>query len=471
MKNSQHAVLMTEGSSIKRIVTFAFPLFLGNLFQQLYNTVDSLVVGNFLGKPALAAVSSSGSLIFLMIGFFTGIAVGAGVVISRYFGARDTENVHKAVHTTVAFGLVAGVLLTCIGVPLTPQILRWMDTPANVLVNSIQYFRIYFAGVLAIIMYNIAMGILQAVGDSRHPLQYLMISSAVNVVLDLLFVGVFHLGVAWAALATTISQALSAFLAFWRLTHVTGEFKVELKKIRFYKDTLKLVLSTGLPTGLQNSIIAFANVIIQSSINVFQDAAVAGCGCYAKIEGYAFLPITSFSMALTTFISQNLGAKQYDRAKKGALQGCICSVCFAELIGLAVYIFAPYLIAAFNRDQETIAYGVQQARTISLFYCVLALSHCIAGAMRGAGKAKVPMFVMILCWCVIRVAYVKTVTYYTNDIRFIFWAFPITWCLSSTIFLIYYFKSDWIHGFDRNTLSAPSGHENCGAAQAQRQQT
>lgn len=458
MSSKPQSVLMTDGSPIKRIVTFAAPIFLGNLFQQLYNTVDSLVVGNFLGKSALAAVSSSGSLIFLMVGFFTGISVGAGVVISRFFGARDIENVHKAVHTTVAFGLVAGILLTAIGVPLTPYILRWMDTPENVMVNSVKYFQIYFAGVTAIVLYNIAVGILQAVGDSRHPLQYLMISSTVNVVLDLLFVGVFHFGVGAAALATTISQALSAFLAFWRLTHVTGEFRVELKKIRFHKDTLKMVLSTGLPTGVQNSIIAFANVIVQSSINVFQDAAVAGCGSYAKVEGYAFLPITSFSMAITTFISQNLGAKKYDRAKKGATLGCICSVTLAELIGVAIYIGAPYLIAAFNRDPEVVAFGTRQARTASLFYCLLAFSHCIAGTMRGAGKAKVPMFVMLICWCVIRVTYIKLVTFYTNDIVYIFWAYPITWFLSSVTFLIYFLKSDWIHGFEQTPLASASHH-------------
>lgn len=447
MKSKAQSVLMTDGSPLKRIVVFAIPLFFGNLFQQLYNTVDSLVVGNYLGKSALAAVSSSGSLIFLMVGFFGGISVGAGVVISRYFGAQDAKNVHKAVHTTVAFGLTAGILLTVIGIPLSQQVLRWMGTPDNVLVNSTRYFQIYFAGVTAIIMYNVAVGILQAVGDSFHPLLYLIISSVVNVILDVLFVGVLGYGVGAAALATTISQALSAFLAFWRLTHVTGVFRVELKKVRFDRDMLRQVISTGIPTGIQNSIIAFANVIVQSNINTFQDAAIAGCGAYAKIEGFAFLPITCFSMALTTFISQNLGAKQYDRAKRGAGLGCICSVCLAELIGVAIYTFAPYLIAAFNRDPEIIAYGAQQARTISLFYCLLSFSHCVAGTMRGAGRATVPMFVMLICWCVIRIAYITLVTHFTDNIVYIFWAYPLTWALSSIIFLIYFLKVDWSHGF------------------------
>lgn len=447
MKAKAQSVLMTDGSPLKCIVVFAIPLFFGNLFQQLYNTVDSLVVGNYLGKSALAAVSSSGSLIFLLVGFFSGISVGAGVVISRYFGARDTENVHKAVHTTVAFGLVAGILLTAIGIPLSQQVLRWMGTPENVLVNSTRYFQIYFAGITAIVMYNIAVGILQAVGDSFHPLLYLIISSVVNILLDLLFVGVLHYGVGAAALATTISQALSAILAFWRLTHVTGEFRVELKKIRFHRQTLRQVIAAGIPTGIQNSIIAFANVIVQSNINTFQDAAIAGCGAYAKIEGFAFLPITCFSMALTTFISQNLGAEKYDRAKRGAWRGCVCSVCLAELIGVVIFAFAPYLIAAFNRDPEIVAYGARQARTVALFYCLLAFSHCIAGTLRGAGRATVPMFVMLLCWCVIRIAYVTVVTHLTDNIVYIFWAYPLTWALSSAIFLIYFLKADWTHGF------------------------
>lgn len=448
MKLQAQAVRMTDGPILKRIITFAVPIFLGNLFQQLYNTADSLIVGNFIDKTALAAVSSSGSLIFMLVGFFSGISIGAGVVISRYFGARDTQNVQKAVHTTVAFGLVAGVLLTAIGVPLSQQILRWMGTPANVLPQSTLYFRVYFSGVLASMMYNIATGILQAVGDSFHPLLYLIASSALNVVLDLLFVAVFGWGVGSAALATVLSQVVSAVLAFWRLTHVSGEYRVELRKVRFHRDTLREVISMGIPTGVQNSIIGFANVIVQTNINKFHDTAVAGCGAYAKIEGFAFLPITCFSLALTTFIGQNLGAKQYARAKRGAKLGCLCSVGLAEVIGLTIFLAAPYLISAFNRDAQVVAYGTQQARTEALFYCMLAFSHCIAGTMRGAGKATVPMLVMMFCWCIFRITYITVVLHFLHNIGVIFWAYPITWTLSSIIFFLYFRKADWLHGFD-----------------------
>ncbi|MBE5960178.1 MAG: MATE family efflux transporter, partial [Lachnospiraceae bacterium] len=270
--------LLTEGPISKRIIAFAIPILLGNVFQQLYNAADSLIVGNFIGSDALAAVSSSGSLIFLLVGFFNGIAMGAGVVISRYFGAKQYDKVQDAIHTDIAFGLVAGLILTVLGVIFTPQILMWMGTPESVLPNSILYFRIYFAGVMAVVMYNIFVGILQAVGDSRHPLYYLMISSVINVILDLVLVGGFGFGVGAAALATVISQAVSAILCFGRLVRYDTVYRVHPKKVRFHKGMLKQIIKLGLPSGVQNSIIAFANVIVQSNINAFDVNAVAGCG-------------------------------------------------------------------------------------------------------------------------------------------------------------------------------------------------
>ena len=440
---------MTEGPIWRKIVTFAIPLFFGNLFQQLYNTADSLIVGNFLGSDALAAVSSSGSLILLLVGFFNGIAVGAGVVIARYFGARDKENLTKAIHTDLAFGLAAGILLTIIGLVMAPKILTWMGTPADVLKNSVVYFRIYFCGSIAFVMYNIFVGIMQSVGDSRHPLIYLIISSVINVVLDLLFVGGFGWGVGSAALATIISQFVSAFLCLYRLTHIQADYRVDIKKIRFHKRHLKMIISYGLPSGLQNSIIAFANVIVQSNINSFGKMAVAGCGAYSKIEGFGFLPITCFALALTTFIGQNLGAQRYDRVKKGARFGIICSVILAEIVGLCIYALAPVFIAAFNNDPQVIAYGTAQARTVTLFYFLLSFSHCVAGILRGAGKAAVPMLIMLICWCVIRITYIIVTVHFIPDIHVVFWAYPLTWSLSSVIFLVYFLKGSWMRGFSK----------------------
>ena len=440
---------LLNGSIWKGIVSFAIPLFLGNLFQQLYNTADSLIVGNFLGSDALAAVSSSGSLIFLMVGFFNGIAVGAGVVISKYFGAKDYEGLKRAVHTDVAFGLVAGLLLTAVGIFLAPQILVLMGTPESVLPNSIIYFRVYFAGSLAFVMYNIVMGILQAVGDSRHPLYYLIFSSIINIVLDLILVGGFRLGVGAAAFATAVSQAASALLCFWRLVRIKDVYQVRIREIRFHKEMLSQIISLGLPSGMQNSIISFANIIVQTNINKFGVMAVAGCGVYSKIEGFAFLPITCFAMSLTTFIGQNLGARQYDRAKKGAYFGIACSVTLAELVGVIVYFLISYLAAGFDNTAEVVAIATRQAHVEALFYCFLAFSHCIAGIMRGAGKSIVPMFVMLASWCIIRITYITVTVHFIPEIQVIFWAYPLTWSISSVIFLIYFLKADWIHNFER----------------------
>ena len=442
-------VNLTEGSIAKNIIKFAIPMFIGNLFQQLYNVADSLVVGNFLGSDALAAVTSTGSLIFLLVGFFNGTAMGAGVIIARFFGAKDHENVKKAIHTDLAFGILCGAIMTLVGVIFAPQILTLMDTPEDVFVQSVLYISIYFLGSIAVVLYNVCMGIMQAVGDSRHPLYYLIFSSVVNILMDLLFNGVFKLGVEYAALATIISQLLATLMCLWRLTGKSQTYRVELRKIGFDKDLLKQIVGIGLPSGLQNSIISIANVVVQANINAFGSAAMAGCGAYFKIEGFVFLPITCFSMALTTFIGQNLGAKQYDRAKKGAAFGIFCSITLAEVIGILVYFFMPRLILLFNAEADVVNYGILQAHTESLFYFLLAFSHIVAGIMRGAGKSTVPMFVMLGCWCIFRITYVTIITSIIPTIQVVFWAYPITWSLSSVVYLIYLLKADWIHNFDR----------------------
>ena len=454
MSNISSSTRMTEGPIWKRIVLFAIPLFWGHLFQQFYNTADTLIVGNFLGSNALAAVSSSGSLIMLLVGLFNGISIGASVIIGKYFGAGNMKALRRAIHTTIGFGLCCGVAVTLIGEIAAPQILHLMGTPDEVLVNSLVYFRIYFMGALGFVMYNFFMGILQALGDSRHPLIYLMISSATNITLDLILIAGFRFGVGAAALATTISQFLSAFLCLRQLLHNPEETRVSLKDIRLDRMMLPQIVANGLPTGVQNSIISLANVFVQSNINKFGALAVAGCGSYAKIEGFGFLPVTCFSMALTTFISQNLGAREYDRAKKGSVFGVICSITLAELIGLLVYTFAPTLLSLFGGSEEAIAFGVTQARTISLFYCLLAYSHCMAGIMRGAGRSTVPMLVMMICWCLIRVSYISIAVHFIPVINVVFWAYPITWTLSSIVFTVYYFKSDWIHGLEKQKFSA-----------------
>ena len=402
----------------------------------------------------MAAVSSSGSLIFMMVSFFNGVAMGAGVVIARSFGAKQYDTMNKAIHTAIAFGLVTGVMLTVAGVALTPTILRWMGTPAEVLPQSIAYFRYYFCGAIFTVMYNIFVGILHAVGDSKHPLYYLIFSAFVNIVLDMLFVAVLGFGVGSAAIATTISQGVSALLCLLHLVRVDAPYRVSIRKIRLDKTSLVEIIRYGLPSGVQNSVIALANVVVQANINSFGKAAMAGCGSYSKLEGFAFLPVTCFTQALSTFVGQNLGAHRHDRVKKGVGFGIACSCIMAELIGVLSYLFAPQLISLFSDSQESIAFGTQHMRTICLFYCLLAFSHCIAGIMRGAGKATVPMFTMLACWCLFRVTYISVAVKLVNQLTTVSWAYPITWTLSSIIFLIYFLKADWIHNFDRDFKQA-----------------
>lgn len=436
---------MTSGSIGKRMMFFALPLLLGNLFQQLYNTVDSLIVGNFLGSSALAAVSSSGSLIFMLIGFLSGISAGAGVVISQYFGAEDVPNIQRAVHTAVAFGIAAGLLMTIVGILLSPQILAWMGTPESVMPESISYLQIYFSGSLGFVLYNVFVGILQAVGDSRHPLYYLMASSVINLVLDILFIGFFHTGVGGAALATVISQVFSAILCFVQLLRTKESYQLRLSSIRFDLPMLGRIIRIGLPSGVQNSIIAFANVVVQSYINAFGEMAMAGYGAYTKIEGFAFLPINSFTMAMTTFVGQNLGAGQTERTRKGARFGILVTVVMAELIGVIVMLFAPQLIAAFDSTPAVVQFGVEKARTAALFYCLLAYSHSVASVIRGAGKAVVSMLIMMTFWCVVRVAFLAVSIPFTHSVLMVYAVYPLTWALSSVAFFFYYRRANWLN--------------------------
>ena len=446
------AMRMTEGSIAGQMLRFAAPLFLGNLFQQLYNTADALIVGNMLGNDALAAVSATGTLVFLIISLFVGISAGAGVLISRYFGAQDYEKLEKAIHTNVAFSLVAGLLMTAFGVIFTPQLLTWMGTPPDVMDLSVTYIRIFFAGSLGLVLYNGLRGVMQAVGDGKNPLKYLIFCSCLNVVLDISFIGLFHTGVGGAALATIISQFLSGLLCLRRLMHTDEEYRVVLKKIRFHWPTLKLIVRYGLPSGIQNSVIAIANVVVQANINDFGKMAVAGCGAYSKIEGFAFLPITSFTISLTTFVGQNLGAREYGRAKKGARFGMLCAIIAAEAIGLLVYLLAPLLIRAFTDEPESIGFGVDKAHICALFFFLLAASHSLAAVLRGAGKAVIPMISMLAFWCVIRVTFLHFMVPIYHSIDTVNWVYPLTWALSTVFLGIYYWRADWIHSFEKQNV-------------------
>ena len=446
------STLLTQGDPKRVITAFALPIFLSQLFQQLYNTADAWIVSTYLGDAAFAAVKSSGSLIFLMISFFVGASMGAGVVISRYFGAQDPDRMSKAVHTAVLVSLICGLALTVIGSILASFIPGWMQLDPEIRPYAIPYLRWYFMGAVALVMYNTFKGIMNAVGDSRRPLYFLIVSSVTNVFLDWLFLGPLGLDIRWAAIATALSQGLSALLCLRQLTKKDTVYALRLKLLRMDGRSLREILRYGLPTGVQNSVIGLANVLVQSNINTFGSVGTTAFASYATIEGFAFLPITSFSMALTTYIGQNLGARAYDRARKGARFGIWSAVLMAEVIGVIVFLFAEPLVSIFIDDPEAIAIAVRQSHIESLFFCLLSFSHCIAGICRGAGKAFVPMFIMLAIWCVLRVTYISVAMAIDHNIYLLFWAYPITWTISSAIYLIYYLKSDWIHGFEKQTV-------------------
>ena len=439
----------TEGSIGRKLLAFALPLFLGNLFQQLYNAADSLIVGNFLGREALAAVSSSAPIIFMLVGFFNGLAAGAGVIISRAYGAHDSERLQRAIHTDTAFGIASGIVLTLIAVLFTPVILRLISTPEEIMRESIVYFRIYSAGIFFSVMYNILMGIMNAVGDSRHPLYYLIFASLLNICLDVILIGGFGMGVGAAAAATIISQALSSALCFIRLLRSPMPFGIRLPCIRMHRQELGNIVRYGFPAGFQNSVIGLANTIVQASVNMFSASVIAGFGVYGRIEGFILLPITTLSLALTTSVGQNLGAGRYDRALKVSKCGMLSSIVISEIIAALLFISAPLLMKMFSSDPEVIRAGALQARVEAFFYCLVAVSHSAAGILRGAGRPAVPMSVMLGAWCIFRVIFVRIILFFIPSPFVIYATYPVTWLLSTVIFAFYLLHSDWLHAMEK----------------------
>ena len=429
--------LLTHGDYRKKIIRFMIPILIGQFFQQMYNTADALIVGNYLNAESLAAVTSTSSLVFLIIGFCLGFSSGAGVIVSRHIGAKDDVQISRSVHTAVLLGLVIGVVTSLFGVFLADDLLRLMGTPANIIDRAALYLRIYFGGSIAVVMYNMLVGIVQAAGDSRHPLYYLVISSVLNIILDIIFISVFHMGVEGAASATVIAQSVSALLVLRQLLTAQDATRVQLSKLRFDPENLRGILRFGFPTAVQDSVIDLSNVLIQSYINSFGSAAVAGIGASTRAEGFGFLLITAFSIAVTTFISQNIGAGEYERARKGIRFTLLTSIVMIEAVGLIMFCFAPYIISAFSRSPEVIAFGTGRMRVCSLFYCLVGFSHISSAVMRGAGRPNVPLIVMLGCWCAVRVLILMTIGQTVHDIRLVYWIYPFTWALSSFVYIFF----------------------------------
>lgn len=438
MKNSSRD--LTKGNILKELLLFALPILAGQIFQNLYNSVDSIVVGQAVGMTALAAVSASSDISMLLIGFFTGLSTGAGVLFSRYFGARDQKNLHDAIHTALAFSLIAGTAIALLGIVFTPQLLALMNCPEDVFGEAAEYLRIYLAGILFTSIYNVGSGVLRAVGDSRTPFVYLVASSCCNIVLDILLVAVFGMGVAGAAAATVVSQLLSVGLVFRRMLCTRDVYRLELKDLKLHGAMLREILRLGLPAAIQASLIGLSNLFIQRYINSFGSAAMAGMGAGKKIDRFVGMAAQCLGLAAATFVSQNVGARREDRAFRSIRTCCALCAGYVLVVGGAVYAFAWPLVRIFTDDEGAIRYGVAMIRVMMPLYCFQVANQIFANAVRGFGKSFVVMLCSVLGMIGCRQLFLAVALRIRWSIEILYISFPVGWfCAAASVIAYYWF--------------------------------
>lgn len=432
---------MTQGSILTHLLTYAITLSIGMLFQQLYNTVDTIVVGRYVGKEALAAVGSTASIINMLVGIGTGLSMGASVVVSQCYGAHDEARLSNAVHTTMAGTFIMSILGTILGLMIVDPMLRMMKTPDDVMESARQYLNIFFSGISGLFIYNIGSGILRAVGDARRPIYFLCFSALLNIVFDLLFVIAFHMGVAGVAIATILAQSLSAVLVMFVLTKDRAPYAIHWKKIRLDTQTLRQILAIGLPSAVQQAVTSFSNVFVQSYVNFFGSACMAGWTSYNKIDVFILIPLQSIAMASTTFVGQNYGAKRIERAKEGAKKSLQMSLVITSLLVVIIMLISPYLCRLFTPDEEVISYGVHFLKIIAPFYIVCCFNQIYAGALRGIGNTKIPTLIMLSSFVLFRQAYLYIVKLLGNNFNLISIAYPMGWVVCSILMSIFYHRS------------------------------
>ena len=430
---------MTSGSILKQVILFSLPLMLGNVFQMLYNTVDSIVVGNFVGKEALAAVGATALIVNMLVFFFNGFSVGAGVVIAQHFGARDMKKLHTAIETTMAMTFILCAVFTAIGLLCVRPMLRFMSTPEDVFEDAVTYLTIYFLGFSGLLVYNMGSGILRAVGDTTRPLMFLILTSLLNIVLDLAFVLGLKNGIAGVAWATIISQLISALLTLRLLTHTDDIYRLVWKDLSVDGQVLRQIFSVGLPAGIQSVITAFSNIFVQSYINYFGSSCMAGWSCYNKLDQFIMLPMQSTAMAATTFVSQNIGAGRIDRANRGTRDTILLSMAITGSVGLVIMLFAGTAVGLFTPDPSVIEYGVLFIRTNTFFLLFNCVNHTLAGALRGRGDSRGPMTIMLLSFVAIRQVYLFVLTrFISNTARWVGFGYPVGWMCCCAIEVTYY---------------------------------
>lgn len=435
---------ITEGVIWKQLLLFFFPILIGTFFQQLYNTVDTIIVGQFVGTEALAAVGTTGTVINLLVGFFVGVASGATVIISQYFGANDRENLSKSVHTSMALAVAGGVVIMVFGIVTARPTMLAMGVPDDIMDDAVLYMNVYYLGIIGNLIYNIGTGVLRAIGDSRMPLYVLIVCCLANVVLDLLFVVVFHWGVFGVAFATVLSQLISAVLLMIRLMGTQETYRVELRKIRFHKDILKNVVRIGLPAGLQSVMYSFSNILIQASINSFGTTAIAAWAAIGKIDGFIWMVMNAFGIAVTTFAGQNFGARQYDRMKRCTRVGL--GMCLGTIIALSalLFIFRYQLLMFFTGDAEVVNIGAQFYLVLAPSYFTFVFIEILSGAIRGAGEALQPMLITCIGVCGLRVVWILIMVPYWHTMQMVAMNYPVSWVITAVIFVIYYLRGKWL---------------------------
>lgn len=443
-KNNKNTLLMTQGNIWKLLITFSIPLIIGNLLQQMYNTADSIIVGNFVGSNGLAAVGSGTALINLIIAFAQGASVGAGVVVSQYIGADRKDKIKISVHTSICISIILGLILSLLGIFASPSLLIMMKTPKVVLKSSILYLQIYCGGLIFNVIYNMATGILNAAGNSKKPLVYLAIASFTNIILDLLFIKIFKLGVMGAAIATDISQAISCILAIGYLLKVKSDYKLYIKDLKINKETAVKIIKIGLPTAIQNMVISFSNVLVQSSVNAYGATAMAGYAAYLKIDGFNILPVLSISMAVTTFTGQNVGANRLDRVKKGMYSSLIMVLVYTVFIGAVLLIFSHQVLGLFTHSTQVIMYGQLAMKYFCPYYFLLGILNVFAGTVRGAGKGIPPMIILLFSMCIFRILWIKIALPFYSSIDGVFILYPISWLVGAILMIFYTKFGKWL---------------------------
>ena len=445
MTKTHQAVDTTQGVIWKQLLAFFFPLLLGTFFQQLYNTVDTVVVGRFVGTTALAAVGSTSVIANLTVGIFTGLSSGAVVAIAQRYGARMDMEVYRSVHTAMLLSVVVGAFFTVVGYLLTPWALRAMDTTEEALPGAILYLRIYFLGMIPNVIYNMGTGVLRAVGDSKRPLFFLIAASLCNIVLDLVLVMVFHMGVLGVAIATVFSQVLSAVLVVLSLTAAAGEtYHLSLRQLAFHAQPLKSIMVIGVPTALQSVMYSFSNIVIQASINSFGTDAVAAWTAYGKMDVLFWMTLTAMSQALTTFTGQNYGAGKYDRLRQGVRVSTAMTAGFTLVISIAMVLLARPILLIFTSDPDVLEIGVTMVQFLAPCYITYILVELLPGAIRGAGKSMVPMLISVFGVCALRLLWLFTAVPAHHTIETVEMSYPITWVITSLSLLIYYRFGKWL---------------------------